>query len=40
MFFVWQEKEDSALVIISIVGCVISMLFTALTVGVYIYLWK
>lgn len=34
------EKEDSALVIISIVGVVISMLFTALTVGIYIYLWK
>uniref|UniRef100_K1RKF3 Latrophilin-3 n=1 Tax=Magallana gigas TaxID=29159 RepID=K1RKF3_MAGGI len=34
------EKEDSALVIISIVGVVISMLFTVLTVGIYIYLWK
>lgn len=38
--FFEQEKEDSALVIISIVGVVISMLFTVLTVGIYIYLWK
>ncbi|XP_061177713.1 uncharacterized protein LOC133186491 [Saccostrea echinata] len=34
------EKEDSVLVIISIVGCVISMLFGVLTITVYAILWK
>ncbi|XP_055996543.1 uncharacterized protein LOC125683740 isoform X1 [Ostrea edulis] len=33
-------KEDSALVIISIVGCVISMLFGLLTICVYVIVWK
>ncbi|XP_061177715.1 uncharacterized protein LOC133186493 [Saccostrea echinata] len=34
------EKEDSALVVISIVGCVMSMLFGLLTVAVFIISWK
>ncbi|XP_062591915.1 uncharacterized protein LOC134253406 [Saccostrea cucullata] len=34
------EKEDSVLVIISIVGCVISMLFGVLTIAVYVIVWK
>ncbi|XP_062591908.1 uncharacterized protein LOC134253398 [Saccostrea cucullata] len=34
------EKEDSALVVISIVGCVLSMIFSLLTAAVFISNWK